>query len=59
MLNDERITADVRDEIPQNAIDVDVSSISSPALARIVEEVRNEEASTSRSYDRTHNRHNR
>lgn len=38
---------------------IDVSGISSPALARLVEEVRNDEPSTNRAYDRVHNRHNR
>lgn len=28
-------------------------------LARLIEEVRNEDLSVARSYDRTHNRHNR
>jgi len=41
------------------ALDVNLANITSPALARIVEEVRNEEGSTSRNYDRVHNRHNR
>ena len=39
--------------------EIDVSQISSPALARLVEEVRNESPSTNRAYDRVHNRHNR
>lgn len=33
--------------------------VDSAALARLIEEVRNEGANVSRSYDRTHNRHNR
>ena len=40
-------------------VDVDVGSLSSVTLARLVSEVRNEEPATVRSYDRTHNRHNR
>lgn len=40
-------------------LDVDLAQVSSPALSRILEEVRNEDASTSRAYDRVHNRHNR
>lgn len=39
--------------------DVDVKTLSSAALARLVEEVRNDDAMAGRAYDRTHNRHNR
>lgn len=42
-----------------NALEVDISKIASPALSRIVEEVRNEQPSTTRAFDRMHNRHNR
>lgn len=38
---------------------VDVSRISSPVLARLIEEVRNEEAYSINAYNRMHNRHNR
>jgi len=38
---------------------VDVEEISSPALARLIEEVRNQEVSNSTAYNRFHNRHNR
>jgi ABC-type molybdate transport system substrate-binding protein len=31
----------------------------SVTLARLIEEVRNEDLNVTRSYDRTHNRHNR
>jgi hypothetical protein len=34
-------------------------AVDSVALARLIEEVRNEDVSIARSYDRTHNRHNR
>ncbi len=40
-------------------LEVDTSKLSSPALARLIEEVRNEEASPTHAYDRVHNRHNR
>jgi hypothetical protein len=33
--------------------------IDSATLARLIEEVRNEEIEIGRTYDRTHNRHNR
>lgn len=34
-------------------------SLESAVLARLIEEVRNEDLGIARSYDRTHNRHNR
>jgi hypothetical protein len=40
-------------------LEVDTSKISSVVLARLIEEVRNEKSSTTRVYDRVHNRHNR
>lgn len=46
-------------ETSPESVEVDVSSISSVALARLVDEVRNDESTAARSYDRTHNRHNR
>lgn len=39
--------------------DVDVKTLSSAALARLVEEVRHDDPMVGRAYDRTHNRHNR
>jgi hypothetical protein len=39
--------------------EIDVSKLSSPALARLIEEVRNEEPSGIDAYSRFHNRHNR
>jgi hypothetical protein len=39
--------------------EVDVSKIPSPVLARLIEEVRNEEKLTPTAYNRYHNRHNR
>ena len=39
---------------------IDPAEVASPALARLIEEIRNEESSTrARAYDRFHNRHNR
>jgi hypothetical protein len=50
-------------ESPQQATadrsEIEVSEISSPVLARLIEEVRNEESSTINPYNRFHNRHNR
>lgn len=41
-------------------LDVDLSTISSPALARIINEIKNNDLSDTHSaYDRVHNRHNR
>ena len=49
-------------EEPSTSLDlleVDTDKLSSVALARLIEEVRNEEISTAHTYDRVHNRHNR
>ena len=40
-------------------LEVDTSKLPSAILARLVEEVQNEETSLTRAYDRVHNRHNR
>jgi len=40
-------------------IDLSIDPMSSPVLARLIEEVKNESESTVYSYDRAHNRHNR
>jgi hypothetical protein len=39
--------------------EIDVNKISSPVLARLIEEVRNEEVYSINAYNRMHNRHNR
>ncbi len=39
--------------------EIDTSTISSSTLARLIEEVRNEESPETHAYNRTHNRHNR
>lgn len=39
--------------------EIDVKEISSPVLARLIEEVRNEETHNAQAYNRMHNRHNR
>lgn len=39
--------------------EIDLSKIPSPVLARLIEEVRNEETSRIDAYSRFHNRHNR
>jgi hypothetical protein len=42
--------------VPSNADDL---AIDSPAIRRLIEEVRTEESGVPRSYNRTFNRHNR
>lgn len=39
--------------------EIDVNKISSPVLARLIEEVLNEEVQSINAYNRMHNRHNR
>lgn len=39
--------------------DMQVASVASPTLARLIEEVKNDNQSTLYAYDRVHNRHNR
>ena len=50
-------------EEPQKATDdtqeIDLNHLSSPTLARLIEEVSNEEATSAHAYNRMHNRHNR
>jgi hypothetical protein len=46
-------------ELTPEEHEFDPSSISSPTLARLIEEVRNEEIHTAHAYNRMHNRHNR
>lgn len=46
----------VRESIPS---DVLVANVASPTLARLIEEVKNDNQSTLHAYDRVHNRHNR
>ncbi len=36
-----------------------VSNVTSPTLARLIDEVKNDNPSTLHAYDRVHNRHNR
>jgi hypothetical protein len=43
-------------DAPQDLLDMPLDS---PAIARLIQEVRGEEPDVSRSYNRTYNRHNR
>jgi hypothetical protein len=52
-------TAEEPREISTDLLEIDVSKLPSPALARLIEEVRNEEPAGIDAYSRFHNRHNR
>ncbi len=39
--------------------ELEMNVLTSPALARLIQEVRNEEAAVPTAYNRMHNRHNR
>jgi hypothetical protein len=52
-------TAEAPEEAAIDLREIDVSKLPSPVLARLIEEVRNEEASNIDAYSRFHNRHNR
>jgi len=59
MLKDQSSQFQVQSKSNLSAMDVDLTKVTSPALSRIIEEVRNGDASTTRAFDRVHNRHNR
>jgi hypothetical protein len=62
MTNVEDLNAVQTSEAPREVSDlleIDISKLPSPALARLIEEVRNEEPSGIDAYSRFHNRHNR
>lgn len=46
-------------DVSADLLEIDVSKLPSPVLARLIEEVRNEEPSGIDAYSRFHNRHNR
>lgn len=48
-----------KDKEPRKINGIDANEISSPVLARLIEEVRNEEVHSINAYNRMHNRHNR
>lgn len=58
LCQDERETEELRPR-PSELLEAEAGSISSPTLARLIEEVRNEEANSAHAYNRMHNRHNR
>lgn len=47
----------VRHSMPSS--DALLANVSSPTLARLIDEVKNDNQSTLYAYDRVHNRHNR
>jgi hypothetical protein len=51
--------ADSSQQATADRSEIEVSEVSSAVLARLIEEVRNEESSTISPYNRFHNRHNR
>lgn len=58
-MSDSVLNPTAASEVPPMTLDIDVTSLSSATLARLVDEVRNDETTSARSYDRVHNRHNR
>lgn len=52
-------TTESPQEVSVDLLEIDVNKLPSPALARLIEEVRNEEPSGIDAYSRFHNRHNR
>jgi hypothetical protein len=54
----EQEVEELQEHMPQEH-ELDPSSIPSPTLARLIEEVRNEDVHTAHAYNRMHNRHNR
>ena len=49
-------TPEAKPETASNVLDLGIDSVT---LTRLIEEVQNDELNVERSYDRTHNRHNR
>ena len=43
----------------RSSAEIDVKSVPSAVLARLIDEVRNEQTDSTHAYDRAHNRHNR
>lgn len=52
-------TAKIQTESANKLDEIDVNKVSSQVLARLIEEVRNEEIYSINAYNRMHNRHNR
>ncbi len=56
---EEMTTQTKESPVAKKVLELDVSKVPSTVLARLIEEVRNEEGVSARAYDRVHNRHNR
>lgn len=59
---EEQTTVTMAEELSEanpDLAEIDLRQIPSPVLARLIEEVRNDEPSTINAYNRFHNRHNR
>ncbi len=54
-----RNSVEVKTNPADKLSEIDVKKISSLVLARLIEEVRNEEVYSINAYNRMHNRHNR
>ncbi|MEK6334273.1 MAG: YhhA family cyclophane-containing RiPP [Acidobacteriota bacterium] len=52
-------SAEAPQQVSNDLREIDVNKLPSPVLARLIEEVRNEEPSGIDAYSRFHNRHNR
>lgn len=52
-------TAEIQTESANKLDEIDANKVSSQVLARLIEEVRNEEIYSINAYNRMHNRHNR
>ena len=50
---------EIEASLSEELCEVDIILPPSPVLARLIEEVRNEEATAPTAYNRMHNRHNR
>lgn len=59
MLTDELVMKEDPRPMQATSVDVDLKTFPGAALARLIEEVRNEQVDAMRAYDRAHNRHNR
>lgn len=51
--------AEEKDKQGTKISEINLNEISNPVLARLIEEVRNEEIHSINAYNRMHNRHNR
>ncbi len=57
----QQINQSLQESIVNKSIptELTMTNVTSPTLARLIEEVKNDNQSTLHAYDRVHNRHNR